>query len=475
MTAAPLVVNGSRWVLGDGRARGAFGEGFSAGTAAGVAAGWGSAVVLVVGEPVLGKLWDAEAGHEVTAAGEDGTGGDWRYRVSVPGASDPVWVVLVRRDEHAHGGPWAGLSGTELVMALRVLEHHGVAWSHSVARTAEQLILTTHPRKRGGRLLEKAPAMPGPVTSGRLEEPWRAWSRPLSARESTAAWVHTYDANAAYLGCWQTVELGFGRPEHFSTARGCESRVGQPGVWRVELPPGWHEPAELPPIAPRLVQRDGDDQGKGGWVTTPTLARLRQWAAWSKQGEVVPEEGHVWPERSRFLRAAGERLRDARTEALQGAEAMRGILRDPLTTDEAAEAALSRLVAAEAVKEAVGDLYQIMSGRFSSHRREVAPAWARPDWGNLIRAEWRANLHRKLTRWWADTAAAPFAIETDAVAFATDEADPVAFARWVGLPLGAGLGQWKVSGTCARERVDELAGAGARRVAAIFGAASSAL
>lgn len=474
--SGPLVVKGTRWGLPDGT-RGVLGERYSVETVAGQAALVGAGVALVLGEPVMARLWDEDAGHTVTAMGEDGVGGDWRYRVEVPGATVPVHLVLVRRDEAQHGGPWAGLEGDETCTALRALEHHlGIPWSHSVARTAEQLILSTHPRKRGGRLLERSPAMPGPVTSARLEEPWRAWSRPLTEREAGAAWVHTYDANAAYLGCWQTVELGFGKVEHVTTARGCEPRLSLPGVWRVELPGGWVESDELPPIAPRLVQRDGDNAGVGGWVTTPTLTRLRQWAAEVMRAEVIPEEGHVWPERSRFLRAAGERLRDARADALSLAERARGLL----AAGEQDDRNLSALVVAEAVREAVSDLYSITTGRFSSHRREVAPAWARPDWGNSIRAEWRANLHRKLTRWWGDTGghgqgAAPFAIETDSLAYATDEPDPVEFARWVGIPLGSGLGQWKVTGTCERARVDALPGGGARRVAAVFGAASSAL
>lgn len=462
VSPGPLVVVGRRWGLPDGT-RGALER-----SVALEAALRGLPVALVLDSTGV-ELWAEEDQATVDAIGTDGEGGPWRYRVTVPGA-EPVTLVLVQRDSGQHSGPWAGLTGTEACLVLRAVgDVLGVAWSHSVGRTAEQLILDTHPRRRGGRSLERAPSIPGPATSARLEQPWAAWQRPLDESERTAAWVHTFDANAAFLGAWQTAELGFGKVEHFTTARGCEPRVAAAGVWRVELPEGWSDGAGLPPIAPGL--RRTDTGNLAGWVMTPTLARLRQWAADTGQGEVIPEEGHVWPERSRFLRAAGERLRNLRADTLEAESMAAGMLKDPALTEELAEQYLGVLVTAGAAREAVRDLYTITVGRFSSHEPHIPAAWRRPDWANTIRAEWRTNLHRKLAHWSA-TGPAPFAVATDAVAYATDEPDAEAFARWLGLRLGTGLGEFKHQGTVERGLATRHLGLGARQVSGVFTAAA---
>lgn len=449
-----MVVRGDAWALADARGRGRFGS--PAVPVADHAATWGASLVLVLGEPPA-NLWGPAA--DVTVTGDtNGAGGrPWRYRVNVPGAA-PVTLVIVDRDEGRHAGPWEGLSGAQTVSALRVLrELLGVPWGVSVGRTAEHLILSTHPRHRGGRSLDRAPRIPEPARPARLEQPWTSWQRPLTEYEGSAAWVHTFDANAAFLGPWQTTELGFGVPEHFTTARGCSSRLFLPGVWRVELPAGWHDGDGLPPIAPGLV-------GGRGWVTTPTLARLREWSELHGWGELTPDEGHVWQQRSRFLRAAGERLRDARAAAMvQQRTATAALL--TAETDEDVTAAAERVAVAGAVRDAVRDLYTVAVGRLSSAESHISPGWARPDWGNALRATYRVSLHRKLAR----LPAAPFAVMTDALAFATDEPDAATFAASIGLRLGDGLGELKHQGTAERAAVVEHLGHGARGLLRAFG------
>lgn len=411
----------------------------------------GVAVVLVLGEPPA-ALWSD--GDEVAVIGQEGRAPAWRYRVTVPGGA-PVTLVLLARDEARHAGPWEGLSGIELVAALRALRDLlGVPWGHSVGRTAEHLILATHPRHRGGRALDRSPEVPEVARPARLEQPWQQWQRPLTEYEGTAAWVHVFDANAAFLGPWQSVELGFGAVEHYSTPRGCIPRLDLPGVWRIELPAGWHDGAGLPPIAPGLVRG-------AGWVTTPTLARLREWSELIGAGELVPDEGWVWPQRSRFLRVAGERLRDARAEAMRQHTAATAALA-LAETDEAAEAAAVRIAVASAVKDAVRDLYTIAVGRMSS--AGASGGFARPDWANTIRAAYRVGLHRKIAGW----SAAPFAVMTDALAFATDEPDAAAFARSIGLRLGDSLGTVKHQGSAPLSEVAPLLGGSARRLRDAF-------
>jgi hypothetical protein len=430
----PLVVEARRWATPDG-VRGVFGEGA---TVAGLAAGMGIPTALVLPSPAPAALLWAESDTAEPTGIRGAIGGEsWRYRVQTS-TGKPVTVVLVERDSESWAGPWAGVSGADACRALAVLrEHLGVAWSHSTSRTAEELILSTHPRRRGGRTLDRSPQLPGPA-AGALEPTLTAWQRPLTAVEAGRAWVHTFDANAAFLGCWQTVELGFGVPEHLADAGACELRLDRAGVWRVALPAGWSDGEGLPPIAPGLHRGEG-------WVTTPTLDRLRQHARETGQEEIVPEEGHAWPERSRFLRGAGERLRDARAAARAGVDRWAPVLRDPTATDEQLGTAAAAVAAAETVLDAVRDLYTITTGRFSTNREHAAGVWRRPDWGNTIRAEWRVNLHRKAARW-AAHGGAPFAIATDAVAIASDNPDPAAVAAQLGMRLGAGLGEWKVQG-----------------------------
>lgn len=448
----PLVVRVGWWGLPGGRSGALDGQ-----TVAQVAADLGAPVAFVLDVPAPPDAVLFTPADEVVSMGDDGTGGPWRYRVTVPGRP-PVTLVLVARDGGQWGGPWAGLSGAELCRVFGVVSHHlGVDWQHSTTRTAESLILATHPRRRGGRRLESTPEVPGPAVSSALELPWQSWRRPYGPAEAGAPWVHTFDANAMYLGTWQTVELGMGTPEHYATPRGCAPRVHLPGVWRVELPAGWTEDPRLPAIAPGL-RREGAGAWVG-WVMTPTLARLSQHAETTGQGQVTPEEGHVWPERSRYLRAAGERIRDLRAAALAAQRWATTALDSPEEDDAGVGEALAMAAVAGAVREAVRDLYTVTTGRLGSHKRHAAAPWRRPDWANTIRAEARANLHRKLTRWAAETDAAPFAVRTDALAFATPEEDPAAFAGWIGMRLGDGLGQFRHQGTAERRRVDEVSAA----------------
>lgn len=419
------------------------------------AATWGVRVVLVLGEPPA-ALWDEADAVEVI--GQDEGAQPWRYRVTVPGGL-PVVLVLVDRDGTGRSGPWAGLSGTETAGALRVLESLlGIPWGHSTGRTAEHLILSTHPRGKGGTALDREPDVPLPCRSG-IEQPHAMWQRPLLVDELGAGWVHTFDANAAYLGAWQTTELGLGRTHAWA---GDVDELRRAGVWRVKLPAGWREPDDLPAIAPRLRP------GRDGWVMTPTLVRLREHAERSGFPELLPEEGRVWARQSRFLRGAGERLRDARAAALAEQQTARQRIA-AADVDEDLDDALHRLQVALRVGDAVGELYRVMTGRLAVAEGFVSPGWRRPDWGNALRATFRASLHRKIAGW----SARPFALRTDAVAFVSDEPDPLAFAAAAGLRIGTGLGELKPTGSCPRAHVDELLGRGRLHGGEVFARAGA--
>lgn len=379
---------------------------------------------------------------EVTGGRDEA--GAWRYRIAggigcgernraMPVELPAVNVVILERDVSRMAGPWSiGLDPRELTLALgaagRVL---GVPWADSIGRTAERLILSTHPRGNGGRLLDRSPKTPAPCESGGLEIAWLGWRRDLTAAERRGRWVHVFDVNAHYLAAWGNAELGFGVPVHHPSPRPFDPRVV--GFWRI---PGGLDGLAVPHgellPTPWIPGRE--------WYATATLARV--WEVCNGLDLPVPAECWLWPHKSRYLRAAAERLRDARRDAMAELDRRRRVLRE---APDATRVDVERFVTAGVVLEAVKDVYRVQTGRFNQAGRAEGSPWRRPDWGHTVRAVARANLHRTLT----GLGAAPVAIATDAAVFVDDEPDPGVFAARVGLRVGTGLGQWKHAGTAA--------------------------
>lgn len=370
----------------------------------------------------------------------DGVPWPWRYTLPSSEAGGRVEVVDLAADTARVSGPWVGLTPRQLWKTFGRLEALlGVPWGSSAGQTVEALILSTHPKARGGTLLDVEPRTPDPARSAALELPYTGWRREPTRDERSSYWVHAYDANAQYLAAWGAVELGFGTPVHYARPTFDQRHVG---LWRVpELP---HNPEPMLP-APWLG-------GRREWFTTATVARMLEYC----EGFDAPliAEAWLWPRKSRFLRPAGERLRDARARALVTIGAAR-LRRDDDGVDE--------LVVADTVKAAVKDVYARGTGRFNMGARAETSGWARPDWGHAVRATARCNLHRRLHR----LTRYPFAIDVDGLLFVTDEPDPVKFAETIGLPLGIGLGQYRhdnsAPATPVFEALDE-AGRGLRSV-----------
>lgn len=434
------------------------GVGKHVGDIAGVAIDWcGADVVFVdaggldyLGLPATVPRREAhqmlEASRFVQAAVDDGwridgVDGAWRVRLRSAESGKHLRVVLLPYDHPKRGvaGPWtAAIADPELLIRglSRFAHTTKFAWRDSTGKTAEHLIRSTHPRAEGGRQLEKQTFTPEPFARGELELPF-SWRRPLEPAEREAAWVHHYDGNAAYLAAWGVAELGFGEP-----AAAGEFLESQPGIWLVDGDPSAAALAErgLPPVL-----EAGDVDGER-WVTTPTLRRVVE-----VTGEVPRIRGSfVWPNRSRYLRATAELLREARAE-----------LRS--TSDAADRLAL----------EGVKAIYRVETGRLSSTMVEERTGWARPDWGDMIRGGARANLHRLLAGAPRKKSAdrpplgrPPFGILTDGLVFTSHMPDPLQFAQRIGLPIGDGMGEYSIEGSFLLDDVvvDELDAAGNAKV-----------
>lgn len=457
--SGPLVVSHG-WIAGNEFAT-RFEQGWTWGDLFLEARRWRSrAVVYVLDWFGAGELFNAGGfvpdpvcALEETGGAEDDAGAAWRWRLTREG--EAVSVVVLSNDLGRKAGPWVGMGPRELLDAFGAFERLcGVPWSDSVGHTAEALILATHPRAKGGTLLDRAPVMPEPAQGSTLEFPW-TWRRDLTPAEQLGGYVHAFDANAQYLAAWGSVELGHGAPIHHDRPRFDPRNVG---VWRVAHADRLANGNPLLP-APWLERRE--------WFTTPTMVRMLEVC----DGLAVPEilEAWTWPGHSRFLRGAAERLRDARAAAMRELEA--AAERQWTMTDAEVDAWLSRKVSAVAVLAAVKDLYRVQSGRFGMAGRSPASGWARPDWGHTIRAQARVNLHRRLS----GLGAAPVAIATDGLLFVDDEPDGRKFAERIRLRLGPGLGYFRHDASVPAELVPGLADDRPARLFETVGAAAAAV
>lgn len=242
------------------------------------------------------------------------------------------------------------------------------------------------------------------------------WMRPLTSTESEATWCHGYDQNAAYLSAVSQATLGLGEPEHHRDGRAFDKKL--PGLWKITGP----EPDNvlLPPIV------DARYIGKPVWVFTPTLAYLHELG---QEPEIL--EAWVWPESRRLFSTWAKTVDTARLSIKH----QRSIFPDD-----------PDLTAAESAVKAT---YTGFVGRFSysAERTEDGQAlvpWHRPDWHGTVLALARVNLHRKLTRFGAETGRWPVAVFTDEVFYTADGAD-AATERPEPMTLGMNLGAWKTS------------------------------
>lgn len=305
--------------------------------------------------------------------------------------------------------------GPAILRAVELLhERLGVRFRSSPSATARALL-------EAGRGLRAGKAAPPEIAWPR-EEGRFAWTRPLTDAEAARPYVQVFDVNGQDLGTAVSLEVGTGAPEHRTGPLAFDRRL--PGYWLAVLPE--RPDVALPdPFAGRLTGEGPPDAPR--WVTTPTLGLATELGF-----QVEPLEAWVWPEHRRHLRPAAERLRAARAACKA----------DPSSESEAA---------LEVVKLA----YTKMLGRLESPEQGYGGELLRPDWTAQVVAQSAANLYRKMER----AHAAPFAVDVDALYFATRSRDAVETAASIGLqldPSGSQLGRFKPAGTAPMAALEGL-------------------
>jgi hypothetical protein len=396
------------------------------------------AVIEALGLPTPRHREDAEA-HPFIAASRE------RFRYFPEGLAPWVVASPLREGKRAGAGTEVALAfvdgaddhplqafaalpdGPALLRAAELFrERVGVPFRSSPGATARDLWLAL---RKGRTSLRPGQAAPPAVVRPSPEAPF-AWSRPLTDVEREHGWVHAFDANAQYLGTAASIDLGAGQPEHRTGPLDFDPKTV--GYWLADVP---QAPAGLlpDPFTPSSRLAGLTDPAGRRWMTTPTLALAAELGA-----PVRVHEAWTWPQSRRFLRPWAEAFRDARA-ACQG---------DPNPE-------------AQAVLTAVKAAYNKFFGWLASE--QVGGELARPDWNQLVIAQSRVNLYRKLAR----LARPPFAVDVDALYITAPTEAAAETAEALGLPLGPGLGQFKHKGSAplaALEGIDLASGRAARRV-----------
>lgn len=246
------------------------------------------------------------------------------------------------------------------------------------------------------------PAKPGLAPIRHAEDDYRAWDQPGNA---VGAFEHTYDAIGMYLGTVGAVRLPIGE---LAYARGGWFNPKLGGYWQI-VRPTWNNPNVPHPC--------GNHHPESGliWVTTPTMELLAELA---DDGLLeMPDVIASWTAKSgRVLRQWQERLRNA----------LAGL-------DDNDQPEMRRAIKAT-YAEAIGLL-----GREGGRVHRV-------DWRHHIIGQARVNLFRRMWRLGDRTGRWPVRVRVDAITYASDEFDAVAGCP-NGLPLGEGLGKFRVLGS----------------------------
>lgn len=301
--------------------------------------------------------------------------------------------------------------GTEPGMLALLLDRYqlltGCAWRGTCATTALAAIRLTWPNERSQ-----------PLWNFAVPAPWRGvgplvWSRELSDEERSWGYVHTFDADHAYLGsalgaecAWSSLEPG--GPQRF------DHRL--PGYWELRLDTGTlavlaeeGRPSLLPPGS----VRDGCVR-----VTTPYAKLLQDLGLGfdvldSLTGSALlrADGSQIHGPQSQILRKWAIAMRDARAAAASW-------------PDPGPRAVLER---------SVKRTYTDATGAMQRKGMRIY----RADWAHTLIDLWRANLYRRMLHVYETSGMWPVKVKTDSVSYADRCADPGGLAAILRLDQGA--------------------------------------
>ena len=317
---------------------------------------------------------------------------------------------------------FAGAPGAyELLCDIAWYEHATrgtLPWRGGGTITSDAWLRETY-RSRRRKVELAVTEHPMPVLNGAAREARWYWSRPPIGPERNMRYCHALDLNLAYAAVAGSLPLPSGGVVHTELPTFDKRK---PGIWLIE-PEEWSDP-----YLPAPWQDDHRRHREGPhWVTTPTMERCDQLGLW-------PIESYTWPESHAFMRPWYEQVKHARAELFSVGGA-------PLA--------------------AIKQVSRRGVGRLASRTRSKPPETDelyQPYWTWAIIAETRARLHRRMSALaeLRGPRIAPVAMDTDCIYFLSSRPSPEILAIRLGLPLGNGLGEFKVAGSCAGAEAREV-------------------
>ena len=230
---------------------------------------------------------------------------------------------------------------------------------------------------------------PEPITSGSALERPALWHREPTLEEARRRRLYAFDLNLAYAAPASSLPLPLGECRHVEWPT-FDAKMA--GVYLVEV------------------------EGETRWVTAPTLQRL--------EGKGKPAlEGYVWPDSRRHLRPWYELVRDARVRLLEGGGPALDAVKD---------------VCREGLGRMASKVRTLPEGKSLADDPTFQPYWC---WAVIAEAR-----ERLMDRVEAMPASEVVAVDTDCVFILSGSRSAGAAAVRLGLPLGTGLGQFKVAG-----------------------------
>jgi hypothetical protein len=237
------------------------------------------------------------------------------------------------------GGRIAWLAGMADTAAKHQREDPPLLAERRPASVGASLLDAVRRHARVMRRIELCP-LPTPVAveTPRLEPKLELWRTPHPSKKAKGDAVDVdVDQRAAYLASAGIVELGYGKPQEYTSvdaaalfAPGEKTKFG---LWRVTTPPG----NALEGLTDRLPLPLGHmdwEEPRTFWSTTRGVEHLltpvTEGGAGMVAEQLAIDRAWVWPEQDRMLRAWADRLREELVAARAAAAAgeMSGVFRE---------------------------------------------------------------------------------------------------------------------------------------------------